>query len=116
MRKALETGPHTQGAGGTIGLLLYACREIVAADTDPRNSASLGFLRSVGFEVTWRQERTSQVGPYQVPRALTGAEAGEWVDSVFLALQREVWIEGEREKKSKWEEVERREIGSRTSV
>jgi ribosomal-protein-alanine N-acetyltransferase len=56
--------------------------EAITADTDPRNSASIGFLRGFGFEVTGREEKTFQVGE-------------EWVDSVYLGLRRELWVERE---------------------
>jgi RimJ/RimL family protein N-acetyltransferase len=66
--------------------------EVITADTDPRNVASLAFWAGLGFEVTGREERTLQVGPYGVE----DAEGGEWVDSVYLALRREVWMERSR--------------------
>ncbi len=47
----------------------------ITADVDPRNAASLGLLRSVGFNETGRAERTWYV-------------AGEWCDSIYLALRR----------------------------
>jgi ribosomal-protein-alanine N-acetyltransferase len=65
---------------GGIGL------EVVTADTDPRNEATIEFLQVFGFEVTGRKERTFQVG----------GEGGEWVDSVYLGLRRGVWLERER--------------------
>jgi RimJ/RimL family protein N-acetyltransferase len=65
---------------GGIGL------EVVTADTDPRNEATIGFLQGFGFEVTGREERTFQVG----------GKGGEWVDSVYLGLRREVWLERDR--------------------
>ncbi|KAJ3288260.1 hypothetical protein HDU79_004986 [Rhizoclosmatium sp. JEL0117] len=46
------------------------------ADVDPRNDASLGLLKSVGFVETKREERTLLVGE-------------EWVDSVYLELKKE---------------------------
>ena len=88
--------------------------EVITADTDPRNGASIGFLKGFGFEVTGTEERTFQVGPYEVLGVATGGEGGEWVDSVYLALKREVWTE--REKESSGKEVERRKDGSRESV
>lgn len=83
MREAMEAllpyyfGPVEKGG---IGL------EVVTADTDPRNEATIGFLQRVGFEVTGREKKTFQVG----------GEGGEWVDSVYLGLRREVWLERER--------------------
>ena len=61
---------------------------VVTADTDPRNEATLAFLHASGFETTGREERTFQVG----------GEGGEWADSVYLELRREVWLERERER------------------
>lgn len=49
-------------------------REIVA-EVDPRNRASLGLLASLGFAETGRAARTVCV-------------AGQWCDSVYLALPR----------------------------
>jgi ribosomal-protein-alanine N-acetyltransferase len=82
MREAMEALlPYYFGAveKGGIGL------EVVTADTDPRNEATIGFLQGFGFEVTGREEGTFQVG-------------GEWVDSVYLGLRREIWLERERAK------------------
>lgn len=50
----------------------------VQADVDPRNKASLRLLARLGFVETDRQERTWLVGDL-------------WVDSVYLALDRENW-------------------------
>jgi RimJ/RimL family protein N-acetyltransferase len=47
----------------------------VTADVDPRNAASLGLLRRLGFVETGRAERTWLVGD-------------EYCDSVYLALAR----------------------------
>jgi [ribosomal protein S5]-alanine N-acetyltransferase len=49
--------------------------EAVTADVDPRNAASLGVLRKLGFVETGRAERTFLLGD-------------EWCDSVYLALRR----------------------------
>lgn len=49
--------------------------EAVTADVDPRNAASLGLLRKLGFVETGRAERTFLIG-------------GAWYDSVYLALPR----------------------------
>jgi RimJ/RimL family protein N-acetyltransferase len=49
--------------------------EAVTADVDPRNAASLGVMRKLGFVETGRAERTFLIG-------------GEWCDSVYLALPR----------------------------
>lgn len=47
----------------------------VTADVDPRNLASLGLLESLGFARTGFAERTFNVG-------------GQWVDSLYLTLER----------------------------
>ena len=47
----------------------------LTADVDPRNAASVGLLRSLGFYETHRAERTYDI-------------AGEWSDSVYFALDR----------------------------
>jgi len=49
--------------------------EALVADVDPRNEASLRLLARLGFEETGRAERTFEI-------------AGEWVDSVYLRLDR----------------------------
>ncbi len=49
--------------------------DAVTADVDPRNDASLGVLRKLGFAETGRAERTFLIG-------------GEWYDSIYLALPR----------------------------
>ena len=49
--------------------------ESLIADVDPRNRASLGLLRKLGFVETRRARRTIKVGE-------------EWCDSVYLALRR----------------------------
>lgn len=45
----------------------------LTADVDPRNKASLGLLKKLGFNETGRAERTFQLGD-------------EWCDSVYLSL------------------------------
>lgn len=45
------------------------------ADVDPRNAASLGLLKKLGFQEVRRAKRTTKVG-------------GEWFDSVYLSLTR----------------------------
>jgi [ribosomal protein S5]-alanine N-acetyltransferase len=52
--------------------------EAITADVDPRNEASLGILKKVGFHVERIQENTLEVG-------------GVWVDSAYLRLTKEVW-------------------------
>lgn len=49
--------------------------EAITADVDPRNDASLGVLKRIGFEETGRAARTWFIG-------------GEWHDSIYLALPR----------------------------
>jgi len=52
--------------------------EKIMADTDPRNAACNGFLKSFGFEVTGFEEKTFEID-------------GQWVDSTYLELTRERW-------------------------
>jgi len=47
----------------------------LTADADPRNDASVGILKSLGFQETHRAEKTFCIN-------------GEWSDSVYFALQR----------------------------
>jgi ribosomal-protein-alanine N-acetyltransferase len=47
----------------------------LTADADPRNAASVGLLKSLGFQETRRAEKTFCID-------------GEWSDSVYFALQR----------------------------
>lgn len=47
----------------------------LTADADPRNAASVGLLRSLGFVETGRAEKTYCIN-------------GEWSDSVYFALPR----------------------------
>ncbi len=47
----------------------------LTADADPRNAASIGMLKSLGFTETGRAERTFCIN-------------GEWSDSVYFALPR----------------------------
>ncbi len=49
--------------------------DVVTADVDPRNSASLGVLGKLGFVETGRGQRTFLLGD-------------EWCDSVYLSLPR----------------------------
>jgi [ribosomal protein S5]-alanine N-acetyltransferase len=51
---------------------------LITADTDPRNAASIGLLKAVGFEEYEFKERTFQIGD-------------EWVDSLYLKLTKEAW-------------------------
>ncbi|ETN47030.1 uncharacterized protein HMPREF1541_01220 [Cyphellophora europaea CBS 101466] len=50
----------------------------LTADIDPRNKASEGLLRKVGFELDGYQERSMQIG-------------NEWVDSQYLKLTKARW-------------------------
>lgn len=65
-------------------LLPYYFNEIgyarITADVDPRNTASLQLLAKFGFVVTGSQEKTMLLGT-------------EWVDSVYLELTKEKWLE-----------------------
>ena len=67
------------GSEAAAAFLSYAFAtypvEAVTADVDPRNAASLGVLRKLGFVETGRAERTFLVGE-------------EWCDSVYLKLDR----------------------------
>ena len=49
--------------------------EVLTADVDPRNAASIALLRKFGFAETHRAERTFFIG-------------GAWADSVYFALPR----------------------------
>jgi [ribosomal protein S5]-alanine N-acetyltransferase len=53
--------------------------EVVRADVDPNNEASLKLLRRFGFQQTGTEERTFCV-------------AGVWADSVYLELTRQVFL------------------------
>lgn len=50
----------------------------ITADTDPRNKKSIGLLKKLGFEEYDFRERTLQVGD-------------EWVDSLYLKLEKARW-------------------------
>jgi len=52
--------------------------EVVTADVDPENTASIGLLEKLGFVRTGFAERTWNVG-------------GEWKDSLFYGLTRDGW-------------------------
>jgi [ribosomal protein S5]-alanine N-acetyltransferase len=56
--------------------------EHMKADVDPRNKACLALLKKVGFKETGREERTFLVSE-------------EWVDSVYLELERPAESEGD---------------------
>ena len=53
--------------------------EVLTAEADPRNAASLRLLDRLGFVETGRAERTMQW-------------RDEWCDSVYLALPRNAWV------------------------
>lgn len=59
---------------------LFEVRQLgsLTADIDPRNEASRGILKKVGFEYESFEEKTLQVGE-------------EWVDSEYLRLTKERW-------------------------
>ena len=52
----------------------------ITADIDPRNEASIGILKKVGFEVEKFEEKTLEID-------------GVWVDSLYLRLTKERWGE-----------------------
>ncbi|KLU85159.1 acetyltransferase [Magnaporthiopsis poae ATCC 64411] len=52
--------------------------QLVLADVDPRNAASLALLKRLGFEEYESRENTFQVGE-------------QWVDSTYLRLTGETW-------------------------
>lgn len=52
--------------------------QLVLADVDPRNAASLTLLKRLGFEEYESREKTFQVGE-------------QWVDSTYLRLTGETW-------------------------
>lgn len=51
----------------------------ITADTDPRNSASIGLLKSCGFVESGLVKNTLMLGE-------------EWCDSLYLRLEREGWV------------------------
>ncbi|KAL8344986.1 hypothetical protein RB601_005155 [Gaeumannomyces tritici] len=54
--------------------------QLIVADVDPRNAASLALLKKLGFEEYDFREKTFQVG-------------GQWVDSTYLRLTGESWAD-----------------------
>ncbi|KAJ9609557.1 hypothetical protein H2200_005884 [Cladophialophora chaetospira] len=50
----------------------------ITADVDPRNERSVRVLQGMGFVKTRFVEKTFEIG-------------GEWVDSLYLGLKKEVW-------------------------
>ncbi|EME79361.1 uncharacterized protein MYCFIDRAFT_34368 [Pseudocercospora fijiensis CIRAD86] len=52
----------------------------ITADTDPRNAASIGLLKSCGFVESGMVRNTLLLGE-------------EWCDSLYLRLGRETWVE-----------------------
>jgi [ribosomal protein S5]-alanine N-acetyltransferase len=57
----------------------------LTADIDPRNEASRRLLAKMGFEDYDFKEKTMEI-------------AGEWVDSAYLKLTRERWMETDKER------------------
>lgn len=53
--------------------------DMLTADIDPRNAASIGLLKKHGFRWDRYEEHTLEVG-------------GEWVDSLYLKLERQHWL------------------------
>ena len=64
---------------GTLIPYLFAVMDLpaITADVDPRNTPSLAWLNKLGFVETGRAERTIKIG-------------GEWCDSVYLRLRRDI--------------------------
>ena len=54
--------------------------DALTADVDPENVASIRLLQRLGFVATGSAERTWNVG-------------GEWKDSLFYGLTRDVWVQ-----------------------
>ena len=87
MHKTDEIGFLLHPAYWRQGIVSEAMRTIIpylfevtdhtqlTADADPRNAASVGILKSLGFVETHRAEKTFCI-------------EGEWSDSVYFALQR----------------------------
>lgn len=72
-------GLATEAVAAVLGRLFEATDHPAAtADVDPENAASIRLLEKLGFVRTGFAERTWNVG-------------GEWKDSFFYALSREVW-------------------------
>lgn len=72
-------GVAREACAAAIGhLFAVADHATVTADVDPENAASIRLLEALGFVRTGFAERTWNVG-------------GEWKDSFFYALSREVW-------------------------
>lgn len=63
----------------------------ITADTDPRNSASINLLKKAGFVESGYLERSMQIG----------GEGGEWVDSLYLKLERDVWLSRNQKEKER---------------
>lgn len=64
------------------GVLTYLFRYrdfgYITSDVDPRNMASIGILKKVGFEQYAFKEKSMEIG-------------GEWVDSLYLKLEKPDW-------------------------
>lgn len=78
-RSQWHKGLAKEALGGIIPFL-FEEREFdaITADVDPRNEASLGILKKVGFEIERIEKNTLEVG-------------GVWVDSAYLRLTKERW-------------------------
>lgn len=73
-------GVASEACAAVIECLFVATdHDKVTADVDPENAASIRLLEKLGFVRTGFAERTWNVG-------------GEWKDSFFYALSREVWL------------------------
>ncbi|KAK4620624.1 hypothetical protein CLAFUW4_11560 [Fulvia fulva] len=55
----------------------------ITADTEPRNAASIGLLKKLGFVETGRVERSFRLGD-------------EWQDTLYLRLTREKWLDEDK--------------------
>jgi [ribosomal protein S5]-alanine N-acetyltransferase len=52
--------------------------QVIVADCDPRNAASIGVLKKMGFEQYDFKEKSFEIN-------------GEWVDSMYLSLDKARW-------------------------
>ena len=70
------------------GILTYLFRhrdfEYITSDVDPRNVASIGILKKVGFEQYAFKEKSMEID-------------GEWVDSLYLKLEKPDWSSNDGE-------------------
>ena len=78
-RSCWQKGLAKEALGGILPYLFNE-RELksISADVDPRNEASIGILKSFGFEVERLEEKTMEIDEV-------------WVDSLYLRLTKERW-------------------------